>query len=59
MDGKPDTIEPALNREENVVLDSLLRVGTDVTLELSATLSMDQGLDENQEKPKHRDRDLP
>jgi hypothetical protein len=44
VDGKPDTIEPALNREENVVLDSLLRVGTDVTLELSATLSMDQGL---------------
>ena len=41
---EPDTIEPALNREENVVLDSLLRVGTDVTLELSATLSMDQGL---------------
>lgn len=43
-EGKPDAIESALNREENVVLDSLLRVGTDVTLELSATLSMDQGL---------------
>src|SRR5712691_1783356 len=27
-EGKPDTIAPALDREENVVLDSLLRVGT-------------------------------
>lgn len=45
VDAKPDTIEPALNQEEeNIVLDSLLRVGNDVTLELSATLSMDQGL---------------
>jgi len=43
-DRKPDTIEPALISEENRVLDSLLRTGTDVTLELNATLSIGRRL---------------
>jgi len=42
--GEPNSIEPALTQEENAVLSSLLRAGTEVTLELGATLSMDQGL---------------
>src|SRR5215467_5313015 len=42
--GEPNTIEPALTNEENAVLNSLLRVGPEVTLELKATLSMDQAL---------------
>ena len=37
-EGEPDTIEPVLNDVENEVLNSLLRVGTEVTLELKATL---------------------
>jgi hypothetical protein len=43
-EGEPDAIEPALNNEENHVLNSLLRMGPSVTLELKATLTMDQGL---------------
>ena len=43
-EGKPDTIEPFLNDAENAVLNSLLRVGTEVTLELKATLSVGQEL---------------
>lgn len=43
-EGKPDAIEPALNSEENNVLNSLLRAGPSVTLELKATFSMDQAL---------------
>jgi energy-coupling factor transporter ATP-binding protein EcfA2 len=43
-EGEPDAIEPALNNEENNVLNSLLRVGSSVTLELKATLTIDQGL---------------
>jgi energy-coupling factor transporter ATP-binding protein EcfA2 len=43
-EGKPDTIEPFLNDKENEVLNSLLRVGTEVTLELKATLSIGQAL---------------
>jgi len=39
-EGEPDTIEPWLNDAENEVLNSLLRVGTEVTLELKATLSI-------------------
>ncbi len=42
--GGPNTIEPALTNEENAVLSSLLRVGPEVTLELKATLSMNQAL---------------
>ena len=37
-EGEPDTIEPFLNDVENEVLNSLLRVGTKVTLELKVTL---------------------
>ena len=40
----PDTIEPALDYQENPVLDSLLRVGPKVQLDLKATLSIGQGL---------------
>lgn len=40
----PDTIEPALDYQENPVLDSLLRVGVKVQLDLKATLSIGQGL---------------
>src|SRR5262249_39458577 len=43
-EGEPDTIEPFLNDAENEVLNSLLRVGTEVTLELKATLSLGQAL---------------
>lgn len=43
-EGEPDTIEPFLNDAENAVLNSLLRVGTEVTLELQATLSIGQAL---------------
>ena len=42
--GEPNTIVPALTNEENAVLDSLLRVEPEVTLELKATLSMNQAL---------------
>jgi len=42
--GQPNTIVPALTNEENAVLNSLLRVGPEVTLELKATLSMNQAL---------------
>src|SRR2546425_5878446 len=42
--GKPNTIVPALTNEENEVLNSLLRVGPKVTLELKATLCMNQAL---------------
>jgi hypothetical protein len=40
----PDTIEPWLNDAENANFNSLLRVGTEVTLELKATLSVGQAL---------------
>ena len=40
----PDTIEPALSREENAVINSLFRTGPHVTLKLHATLSMGQSL---------------
>lgn len=40
----PDTIEPALDYQENPVLDSLLRVGSKVQLDLKTTLSIGQGL---------------
>src|SRR5437762_7699319 len=43
-EGEPDTIEPFLNDAENKVLNSLLRVGTAVTLELKVTLSLGQTL---------------
>lgn len=43
-EGEPDTIEPVLNDAENEELSSLLRVGTEVTLELKATLSTGQAL---------------
>ena len=43
-EGEPDTIEPFLNDAENEVLNSLLRVGTEITLELKATLSIGQAL---------------
>jgi len=36
--GQPNIIVPALTNEENAVLNSLLRVGPEVTLELRATL---------------------
>jgi energy-coupling factor transporter ATP-binding protein EcfA2 len=42
--GQPNIIVPALTNEENAVLNSLLRVGPEVTLELRATLSMNQAL---------------
>ncbi len=56
--GEPNTIEPALNQEENEVLDSLLRVGPEVTLKLRATFSMDQDLGSAKKKNssiKHQD----
>ncbi len=40
----PDTIEPALDYQENPVLDSLLRLEAKVQLDLKATLSVGQGL---------------
>src|ERR1044072_595303 len=43
-EGEPDTIEPFLNDRENEVLNSLLRVGREVILELKATLSINQAL---------------
>jgi len=43
-EGHPDTIEPALNHEENEVLNSLLRTGSQVQLGLQATLSTNQEL---------------
>src|SRR6266850_3123212 len=41
---EPDAIEPALTQEENEVLNSLLRTGSEVTLSLNATLSVGQRL---------------
>lgn len=43
-DDNPDTIEPALDSEENKVWDSLLRKKARVQLDLKATLSADQKL---------------
>jgi hypothetical protein len=43
-EGMPDTIEPWLNDAENANFNSLLRVGTEVTLELKTTLSVGQAL---------------
>jgi energy-coupling factor transporter ATP-binding protein EcfA2 len=43
-EGKPDTIEPWLNEAGNKDLNALLRVGTEVTLKLKATLSVGQAL---------------
>ena len=43
-DSTPDTIEPALDSEENEVWNSLLRVGAKVQLDLKATLSVDRAL---------------
>ena len=42
--GQPNTIVPALTNEENAVLNSLLRVGSEVQLELKTTLSTNQAL---------------
>src|SRR5712691_11477891 len=44
QEGVPDTIEPALSHEENAVINSLLRVGPHVAVDLRATFSMDQHL---------------
>ena len=41
---KPKKIQPALTNEENEVLDSLLRAGNNVTLNLRATLSVYRSL---------------
>lgn len=49
--GEPHTIVPALTNEENDVLNSLLRVGPEVTLDLKATLSIDQALGVAKRKP--------
>ena len=43
-DGEPDTIDPALNDEENEVWSSLLRAEPEVELDLKVTLSIDQKL---------------
>ena len=42
---KPSKIQPALTDEENEVFNSLLRTGNEVTLNLKATLTIDQSLD--------------
>lgn len=42
---KPSRIQPALTDEENEVFNSLLRTGNEVTLNLKATLTIDQSLD--------------
>jgi len=42
--GEAHAIEPVLNNEGNNVLNSLLRTGSEVTLELGATLSVNQSL---------------
>ena len=43
-DDEPRAIEPALADEENPVLDSLLRAGDEVSLDLKASLSINQKL---------------
>ena len=43
-DDEPRAIEPALANEENPVLDSLLRAGDEVSLDLKASLSINQKL---------------
>lgn len=43
---EPDKIAPALKDEENDVFNSLLRAGAEVTLDLKATLTVGQSLDE-------------
>ena len=42
---KPKKIQPALTDEENEVFNSILRAGNEVTLNLKATLTIDQSLD--------------
>ncbi len=42
---KPTKIQPALANEENEVLESLLRAGNKVTLNLKATLTVDRSLE--------------
>ena len=49
-DSTPDTIAPALDSEENEVWDSLLRVGTEVQLDLKATLSVGRALGTQQKR---------
>ena len=46
----PDTIEPALDSEENKVWNSLLRGEAEVQLDLKATLSVDQTIGEQQKR---------
>ena len=43
-DDSPETIEPALNSEENTVWNSLLRREDEVRLDLAATLSLGQAM---------------
>ena len=42
---KPKKIQPALTNEENEVFNSLIRAGNEVTLNLKASLTIDQSLD--------------
>ena len=49
-DSTPDTIEPALDSEENKVWDSLLRTGAKVQLDLKATLSVGRVLGAQQKR---------
>lgn len=49
-DREPNAIEPALTNEENEVLNSLFRAGAEVTLDLKATLSVEQSLRETTRK---------
>ena len=47
---KPKKIQPALTDEENEVFNSILRAGNEVTLNLKATLTIDQSLDRTEKR---------